>query len=490
MQKNKLYWKISATLLALLVILGVTYVIITGYVARQYHQEVNQKLYGNIAPSMAHEVNPFIEGGGIDTVAIHNIMHSMMMVNPSVEVYLLDTIGNIITYVAPYKRVKLESVDLTPVTDFITAAEKPFIKGDNPRFPGEQAVFSAAKIEKEGQLQGYFYIILASEEQSAITSTLSGSYMLKLGANMFFITLFGALAIGLLAIWLLTKNLRSIIQTVKRFKEGDHAARIAEDKKGDLNQLADTFNEMADTIVANIDQLKSVEKLRRELIANVSHDLRTPVSIIQGYVETLMIKKDSLDEKDKERFMNIVLDSTEKLSSQIGQLFEYSKLEAKQIEPKKEAFFLSDLVQDTCQKYQILALAKQINLNMDLPSRAQLVFADVQLVERVLQNLLDNALKYTPEGGEIIIQLENDEHSVKVIVSDTGPGIPENEQSYIFERYRKAKGVERKTNSTGLGLAIVKKILELHNVSIQVKSRVNEGAAFVFDLPVYQGRTV
>ncbi|KAA3641328.1 MAG: sensor histidine kinase, partial [Bacteroidetes bacterium] len=319
MQKNKLYWKISATLLALLVVLGVTYVMITGYVARQYHQEINQQLYGNIAPSMAHEVNPFVEGGGIDTVAIHHIMHSMMTINPSVEVYLLDTVGNIITYVAPYKRVKLESVALGPVNEFIAAEEKPFIKGDNPRFPGQQSVFSAARIEKEGALQGYFYIVLASEEQSAIVSTLSGSYMLKLGANMFFITLFGALAIGLLAIWLLTKNLRSIIHSVKRFKEGDLQARIAEDEKGDLTELADTFNEMADTIVDNIDQLKSVEKLRRELIANVSHDLRTPVSIIQGYVETLMIKKETIKENDQERYLKIILDSTEKLSAQIGQ---------------------------------------------------------------------------------------------------------------------------------------------------------------------------
>ncbi len=485
MQKNKLYWKISATLLALLIVLGVTYVMITGYVARQYHQEINQQLYGNIAPSMAHEVHPFVEGGGIDTVAIHHIMHSMMTINPSVEVYLLDTIGNIITYVAPYKRVKLESVELGPVHEFIAAEEKPFIKGDNPRFPGQQSVFSAARIEKEGALQGYFYIVLASEEQSAIVSTLSGSYMLKLGANMFFITLFGALAIGLLAIWLLTKNLRSIIYSVKRFKEGDLQARIAEDEKGDLTELADTFNEMADTIVDNIDQLKSVEKLRRELIANVSHDLRTPVSIIQGYVETLMIKKGTIKENDQERYLKIILDSTEKLSTQIGQLFEFSKLEAKQIEPQKEAFFLSDLVQDTYQKYQILTDSKQIELNMQLPEKAQLVFADVQLVERVLQNLLDNALKYTPEGGKINLQLENSAESVKVIVSDTGPGIPEHEQSYIFERYRKAKGTEKKSNSTGLGLAIVKKILELHNVSIQVKSKVNEGAAFTFRLPVY-----
>lgn len=469
--------------MGLLIILGVTYLLISTFVARQYYQEINQKLYGNIAPSMSNEVNPFLEDG-VDTTAIQDIMHSMMVINPSVEVYLLDTVGNIITYVAPYKRVKLEKVNLSPISEFISAREeKPFIKGDNPRFPGQESVFSAAPIVKNDQLQGYFYIILASEEQSAITSTLFGSYILKLGANLFLTTLIGALAIGLLAIWLLTKNLRSIIHKVRRFKEGDHYARIADNEKGDLNELADTFNEMADTLVANIDQLKSVEKLRRELIANVSHDLRTPVSIIQGYVETLLMKKEILKGEDRDRYLKIVLDSTEKLSTQINQLFEYSKLEAKQIEPQKEAFFLSELVQDTCQKYDILAKGKQVDIQLELPEENKLIFADVQLVERVLQNLMDNALKFTPEKGEIKMTLKNSAGGVEVSVSDNGPGIPENEQSYIFERYRKAKGGLKKTNSTGLGLAIVKKILELHNVNIHVKSKVNEGAAFMFKFP-------
>ena len=482
---NKLYWKISATLLSLLIVLGVVYVFISTYSAKAYFEEVNQKLNGNIAVMMNHEVQPLIDGE-VDTIAIQNIMHSMMTVNPSVEVYLLDTKGEIITYVAPYKQVKLTSVDLRPIKTFIEAEEKerPFIKGDDPRNPGAYKVFSAAPILDDEDLQGYLYIILASEEQAAATETLLGSYFLKLGANTFFVTLLGALTIGLVAIWFLTKNLRNIIYTVRRFKEGDYKARIDENK-GDFTELADTFNEMADTIVTNIDQLKSVENLRRELIANVSHDLRTPVSIIQGYVETLLMKKESISSEKQQEYLKIILGSTEKLSAQIAQLFEYSKLEAKQMEPQKEAFFLSELVQDTYQKYEILAKEKAINMNIDLPQKSQLVFADVRLVERVLQNLMDNALKYTPKGGKVNIILKNTSDSVQVKVMDNGPGIPEKEQSYIFERYRKAKSNHSTTNSTGLGLAIVKKILDLHNASIQVQSRVNEGTAFMFKLPIY-----
>ena len=188
--------------------------------------------------------------GAIDQAAIMDIMHSMMVINPSVEVYLLDTVGAIITHVAPNKKVKLKSVDLNPVKAFIQSGEnRPFLKGDDPRHPNTKNIFSAAPILAKGLLQGYVYIILASEEQMAVVSDLKGSYMFKLGKQMVWITLISAMLLGLLAIWFLTRNLRGIIETVQRFKEGDYSARITPEKSGDLVVLADTFNDMADQIV-------------------------------------------------------------------------------------------------------------------------------------------------------------------------------------------------------------------------------------------------
>lgn len=483
-QNNRLFWKISATLLAMLAVLGMMYVLITGYVARQYLQEANQRLYGNIADSVIQVVNPYVDGS-VDTAGIKDIMHSMMVINPSVEVYLLDPNGGIITYVAPNKRVKLERVDLGPIRTYLNTQPRPFIKGDDPRHPGEQKVFTSAPIIEDGNLTGYVYIILASEEQAAVTSSLYGSYMLKLGSSMFFLTLITTLLLGLLAIWFLTRSLRNIIGSVRRFKEGDYSARISNKDKKDFQLLGDTFNEMSDTIVANIEQLQSVEKLRRELIANVSHDLRTPLAILQGYIETLLMKNESFSAEDRQRYLNIVLDSSEKLSSLIAQLFEYSKLEAKQIEPQKEPFFLSELAQDIQRNYQMLAKEKNITMDLEAPANLPMVFADLSLVERVIQNLLDNAIKFTPEGGKVTLALEESDHSVTVKIVDTGPGIPAEDQSYIFERYRRTERTKGKKEGAGLGLAIVKKILELHDASIQVQSQLNEGTAFIFQLPAY-----
>jgi len=485
--RNSLYWKISGTLLLLLVILGLGYISITSYISHQFYHESIQRLHYDLAKNALKDVKPLVKGE-IDKAAIMKYMQSAMIMNPIAELYLLDPKGNIITHAAPTKEtVKLKKVDLKPIKNFVESKEQQFIIGDDPRHPGICKVFSAAPILEEDKLQGYIYIILQSDEKEAAESGLYGSLILKLGANLFFMALIGALVIGLLAIWFLTKRLRNIIKQVQRFKEGDYEARICKEDRKDFPVLADSYNSMADTIVANINELKSVENLRRELIANVSHDLRTPLAIVQGYVETLMIKEDNISKEDRLKYLKTSMSGLERLSSLISQLFEYSKLEAKQIEPQKEPFFMSELAQDVAAKYQILAQEKGITIHLKEAEERKLplVFADLGLVERVIQNLMDNALNYTPKGGEVTIELGMIENNVKIQIKDTGPGIPEEEQSFIFDRYRQAQRTG-KSKGAGLGLAIVKKILELHDTSIEVRSKLNEGTAFMFQLPAYQ----
>ncbi len=478
---NYLYFKISLAFLIILATVSVTYNYISHYIAEEYILEINQKLYADIADSTNIITKP-MKDGTIDKAALKDIMHSMMVINPSVEVYVLDTLGSIVTHVAPNKKVKLKSVNLDPIKRFIQVKEDPpFIKGDDPRNPNTQNIFSAAPILNKDILQGYVYIILASEEQMAVVSDLRGSYMFKLGKQMAWITLLGAMLLGLLAIWFLTRNLRGIVETVQRFKEGDYSARITPENSGDLVVLADTFNGMADQIVENIDQLKSVENLRRELIANVSHDLRTPLTIMQGYIETMQMKNETLTIIEREKYLKTVLNSSQRLSKLIAQLFEYSKLEAKQIVPEKEPFYIGELAQDVFAKYQILTQEKNIDLSLDMPNKLPMVFADLGLVERVIQNLMDNAIKFTPNNGKITLKISPLNHNVEIKIADNGPGISKEDQIHIFERHRKGEV----SSGAGLGLAIAQKILKLHNATIRVQSQLNEGTAFMFQLPCY-----
>ncbi len=488
---NRLVTKLLLSFLFLVLLIGASFTFVAVYFTNMFYEETSQKLNADIAHHIIEEkftnASPYLEDGSVNKAFFGDLMHDMMAVNRSIEVYLLDDAGAVLYSVVLRHDNPNEpspQVDLAPIEKFIANKGDIHILGDDPRDPGNKKIFSVASFEQQGH-SGYIYVILTSQVYESVTASLFSSYSLKLGIGSTILIMIFSLLIGFISIWFLTKNLRQIIEAVRRFREGDLGIRVEKPEKSDLSILAQSFNEMADTIVTNMEKIKSVDNLRRELIANVSHDLRTPLSIMKGYVETLQMKKASLSDQEKETYLDIVQDSSEKLSKMISQLFEYSKLEAKQITPNKEPFSITDLALDLISKYKILSDKKSIDIHLEADKNLPLVFADISLVERAIQNLMDNALKYTPEKGKVTLKIKSGEKFVQVIISDTGQGIHEADQSYIFERYRHSESKDRE--SAGLGLAIVKKILELHNTHIKVISQPNQGSSFEFLLPSYAG---
>lgn len=479
--KNSLFWRISAAFLLILILLGLGYVSITAYFSRKFYQETTQRVNANVAQHMLKEVAPFVDTQ-VNEEALGTIMHSMMAVNPSLEVYLLDATGNILSYVVLDKKVRLKNVDVAPIKQFISSNGEAYVLGDDPRNPGQKTIFSATEVVEEGEFLGYVYMVLASEKYENIVGALSSSYFIQIGTQTFIITLFAAFSIGLILIALLTRNLRSIIDTVRKFEDGDYKARIPIKRKGELANLSNTFNQMADTILQNIDELKEVDKLRRDLIANVSHDLRSPMAVIHGYIETLIIKDDSLSPEERKKYMEIVLQSSEKLQKLVADLFELSKLEAEQVKVHAETFNLNELITDASASYQLIAQDKNISLETDIPRKA-FVNADLGLIQRAVQNLMDNALKYTPENGAVKISAEIQDEGIQVAISNSGEGIPEKDIEHIFDRYYMVDKDQKKIEGTGLGLAIVKKIMDLHKSVINVSSQLNGLTTFSFTLP-------
>jgi len=327
---NLLFWKIAGIFTLLLVILGFTYIGIASWVSKKNFDEINQQLYGNIASHLAGSTHPLKEGRP-DTLVTHDIIHSIMVINPSVEVYLVNPEGKIIDFVVPDRSVRTREVDMSAVRQYLRDNGKKYVEGINPKRPERKSIFSAAPIYEHNQLTGYVYAILASEKQEEVVAALNKHFFNSLETAIFFVTLFAAFLVGIITFFLITDSICKISFVVKRFKEGDYGARIEGYVKGNLGLLTATFNEMADTIVGNMDKIKSMDKLTQQLIANVSHDLRSPLAIMQGYIETLVIKGNNIPEKEKVRYLSIILDSSKKLSHLVGQLFEYSKLEANQL---------------------------------------------------------------------------------------------------------------------------------------------------------------
>ena len=236
-------------------------------------------------------------------------------------------------------------------------------------------------------------------------------------------------------------------------------------------------------VMRDITAFIQVEKMKTDFVANVSHELRTPLTSIKGFVETLL--DGALTEPETAtHFLEIINDETDRMNRLITDLLSLSKIEAERFEINKSPVDLGKLIDNTVSILSPQAKEKDIMINIKIADSLPIVECDRDMVGQLLINLIDNAVKYTPHGGTITISAKPHDQGVKAMVQDTGIGIPTESIHRLFERfYRVDKARSREMGGTGLGLAIVKHILEVHNGSIQVNSRIGEGSTFTFYLP-------
>jgi len=232
---------------------------------------------------------------------------------------------------------------------------------------------------------------------------------------------------------------------------------------------------------------EKVKEFRGNLIASVAHDLRTPLQSILGYSETILDKKDQLTAEQQNQYLEIVVNSANKLSSMIEQFFEYSKLEVNAVIPSKTPFSPIRIMKDLRQNYKVIASTKNVSIDFLSDENLHKIFGDYSMIYRVFQNIIDNALKFTSAGGQIIVSFENcDEEKLKVQISDTGVGISKEDLHSVFNKFKmtdSCPNCKKSNDGIGLGLAIVKTILDQHDSSIYVKSELGVGTTFTFYLP-------
>lgn len=483
---NSLFWRISSLFLLILLIISGVYIYISVNTAEMYFQETRQNLDIDIATHIAKENDCFV-GDSVNLDVLKNVFHNVMIINPSIEVYLLDKLGKILAYYAPNQTVKVQNVPLEPIINFISDGGNNFLLGTDPKNPDKQKAFSTAKVIEDQEFKGYIYVILGGQEFENASQMVLGSYILRLGIRSMFIALITAVIIGLVAIGVIVRNVKKIVEVIRDFQQGNLQARIRLNSNSELREFADSFNEMADTIVRNMDELRRSDKNRRELAANISHDLRTPLTIIRGYAETIRLKDDQLSSGERKEYLDTVLNSIDQMLRMANELFELSKLEARDSKPKCEVFSLSELLYDVKQKNLIKALEKNITLKLEGGNPVPPIHADLPMMEKVLQNLIDNALNYTGPGGLIDISFFSKDNNIILTISDTGFGIEEDKLPRIFDRYYRIESKEGDQKGTGLGLAIVKKILDLHGFKISVRSAIKKGTTFIIAIPVKTG---
>lgn len=452
----------------------------------QHEQEVTQRISLGLAAHIADN-SALMEPGGLNDAAVKDLFDKLMAVNPSVEVYLLAADGHILAQAAPAGHLKRDRVDTAPIRALLAGARLPVL-GDDPRGAGgTRKVFSAAPLRINGRDAGYVYVVLFGEDRDSVAAGLQAGNMWRYMAwSMALVATLGLLA-GLAAFRLITRPLRRLTAAVQQFEAGglvalDSAAPALGEASaggGEIATLGQVFARMTQRIAEQWRELTLQDQQRRELFANISHDLRTPLTSLHGYLETLLLKADTLGPEDRRRYLEIALGQSSKVGRLAQELFELARLEYGVVKPEMESFALADLVQDVFQKFELAAEARGQRLVPDIAPGLPAVTADLGMMERVLTNLLDNAIRHTPEGGEIVVQLRAQGQGVRVEVSDTGPGIPGELRNKLFMRpvFTSAGG-----RAGGLGLVIVKRILQLHDSEIELLQREKRGAVFSFSL--------
>jgi signal transduction histidine kinase len=489
---NSLFARLSAALLLVVALIGGGFFLVERVSTQLYYEEITQRLNASIAMYVTGEMQ-LIENGLVDEDALSVLGQRAMIINPTVEIYLLDPEGNILGHALPPESVQTDRVDLGPINQLLSGDTEMPLHGTDPQNLDRQKVFSAHPVQFEDRLEGYLYAVLGGQKFDELADSARASYVQKLSLGALAAIALAAFLVGLLVFGLLTRRLTRLTSEVQAFTESGFDPDTTRppldtpdsgERMDEIGRLRVAFAGMSEKIREQFERLEETDRLRRELISNVSHDLRTPLTSMHGYVDTLLLKNDQLSEEERLRYLEITRKHSLHLRRLIGDLFELSKLEAAGVQPALEWFSLPELMHDVGQEFELQAREKDVGLEIRAELEACMVRADIGLIQRVLENLIRNALKHTPAGGVISISLDPKPDRVAVAVADTGCGIAENELEHIFDRFwHSPQGDAGRSGSTGLGLAIVKRILDLHGSRITVTSEVDRGTRFEFDVP-------
>jgi signal transduction histidine kinase len=555
--------RLSLVLVVTLTLLGGFSLWIAHHSARAYFLEFTQRLNAPIAMYMATNGN-LVRNGQLDKAALAELADHVMMINPSVEVYILGVDGHVIAQAASANIIAQPQVRMAPVLEFVRSHREAsgfssdstvhtdgsitthrVLLGDNPLVPSRQTAFSAYPLKNGSQVIGYVYAILAGHTHQTLLNAVRSSYSVRNLLQMLAGVVALASAGGTLLFLLLTKRLRRVTQRVTNWRSlvdatgnatippitlyrgntGNssileterHPSQHTTNSADEIDELTHAFDAMLEQIRQQILTMADQDRIRRELVASISHDLRTPLTSLQGYLETVLLKHRQYDADIEYRYLSIAHKQGERLHKLVTELFELSRLDATGFSPEFERFSLVELAHDALQDVSVRAERRGIILavapnhssghNLD-------AMADIALVQRALENLLDNALRFTPSGGRICIAIRRVIHErIMLSVFDTGLGMSAGVAARAFDPgfshlcsamkhppYERS-GTKRageavighadcqladasSTEHThaGLGLAIVSRIAALHDSHIDLKTAPGKGTRIAFTL--------
>lgn len=487
--KLSLYQKLSAVLLLTFILIVTAFLYASQRIDTTSKDNAEQRLHHQLAEHLVHD-NPLMASGKFDKKALENLFHSMMILGQNFEFYILDNQGKILSYSAKPGEVVRDIVDLNPIKDFLNGHKQLPIYAQDPRSI-DNKIFSVAPIYQDKTLKGYLYVIVRSQIYDGIFEQISANGKIQVYGLVTIASIFFLFIILLVSFRFIVAPLQDLSEQVSQLKSGESNQTLVQLKTSgrskEVDELTLTFNQLISQVNQQVEKLKQVDAERRELFEHLSHDLRTPLASLHGFLETIDIQQNELSYEDRKTYIHRCLKNARQLKRFVDQIFELANLESGQVTTNLEPLPIAELLYDLAEKFDYAASQKQLNFKVDVANEKLETVTDIAKLERVLSNLIENAIRHTPEQGEITLRVLDQQQSNQVLVEvrDTGSGIPEDDIPHLFDpRYRGSKAMEDGERHIGLGLTITQKLLSIIGSEIKVSNNRDVGAKFSFYLPV------
>ncbi len=478
---------------ALLCGFGLLAAVLAKRVAVEHERETVQRLSWGLARNIVEHWPEVTQPArdAFDRESLDRILQMLMVVNPAIDVYLLDENGRVRAAIGDPEAVQDRQVDIEAVRAFLGGAPLPLL-GTDPRAPGQRKVFSAAMfppLPGNPEPPGYLYVVLDGEAQARAASGAGSHRLWETAALVAGAGMVLALAVGVIAVRSITRPLRRLAADMSGFRPGSEpherpvpAPVVAGDEVAAIGRA---FEAMARRIERQVREQREQQAAHNEVIANVAHDLRTPLTALHGYLEALGQGGAAPDGAARPRYLAIALAQSDKVRNLSRQLFELARLQSTDEVFQRDRFRLDELLHDTVQKFELAATPPPVTIEGPAPGPLEMD-GDLQLIDRAITNLIDNAIRHGPGARPVRVSLEHDGQGVQVMVEDDGPGLPRE----LSRRLDAGKPVrepplERKGGGFGgLGLAIAQRIAWLHGGSLRTLPSKGGGTRLCLSLPL------
>lgn len=470
---------------ALLLILGVVIALLEVYSSSRYYLETTQRLNASLAMYMV-EAKPAFHGGEFEEIVFRDLARVVMSANPAVEVYALGNDGKILASGVPATEWRRTIIALGPVQEFLSGHFEAPLLGDDPRSLHGQRIFSVAPFGPRGAPNGYLYVVLDGRARESSAALARGSFVQTTALGSIVAVTVFLIAIALLIVHWLTGPLRRLAARMDRAFERDRPLAVAAGTTADeIDRLEAALARLEARVLVQMDQIASADRDRRALMAQVSHDLRTPLGVTLGYIESALMRDSTLLPTERRELLARAYRQAELLQDLVHDLGTLAELEVPDQPLDLEEVALGDLGHDVAQGLVVLAQREGVAMSIDITPRDTRVVADLGLLQRVLQNLITNAIKATRSSGCVMLRIERNVDTVAVIISDQGSGLdPSAEQRLAAPssdwRVTRWVGGGRR----GLGLLIVGRLLALHGIRATVLRTGPAGSSIMFAMPV------